>query len=159
MAQKLWELIKDVKIAMLTTEDADGVLRSRPMATQRVEFEGDLWFFTSASSKKVREAATHNEVNLSYADPGSNKYVSVSGSASLVRDPAKARELWNPIYKAWFPKGLEDPILALLKVEVNKAEYWDSPSSTMVQLAGFLKAVATGQTYQPGPGEHGIIGR
>ena len=144
---------------MLTTEDADGVLRSRPMATQRVEFEGDLWFFTSASSKKVREAATHNEVNLSYVDPGSNKYVSVSGSASLVRDPAKARELWNPIYKAWFPKGLEDPILALLKVEVNKAEYWDSPSSTMVQLAGFLKAVATGQTYQPGPGEHGIIGR
>ena len=158
MAQKLWELIKDIKIAMLTTEDADGVLRSRPMATQQAEFEGDLWFFTGASSRKVREASRHHEVNLSYAEPGSNKYVSVSGTASVVHDAAKAKELWNPIYTAWFPEGLEDPNLALLKVEVHKAEYWDSPSSSMVQLVGFLKAFATGQTYQPGPGEHGAIG-
>ncbi len=152
--QKLGELIKDVKIAMLTTLDEDGGLRSRPMATQKTEFDGTLWFFTRASSPKVDEVEQEHQVNVSYAAPDSNTYVSVSGPAKLVRDPAKAKELWNPILKAWFPKGLEDPDLALLSVRVEKAEYWDSPSSTMVQIAGFVKAIATGHAYKPSPGEH-----
>lgn len=152
--QKLGSLIKDVKIAMLTTVDADGSLRSRPMATQKTEFDGTLWFFTRESSPKVDEVQQSHEVNASYAAPDSNTYVSVSGSATVVRDMDKAKELWNPILKAWFPKGLEDPDLALLKVDVDKAEFWDSPSSTMVQVAGFVKAIATGKAYQPSPGEH-----
>ena len=155
--QKLGELIKDVKIAMLTTLDEDGTLRSRPMATQKTEFDGTLWFFTRASSPKVEEVEQTHAVNLSYASPESNTYISVSGSAQLVRDQAKAKELWNPILKAWFPKGLEDPDLALLSVDVEKAEYWDSPSSTMVQVAGFVKALATGKAYTPSPGEHAKI--
>ena len=150
-------LIQDIKMAMFTTADAGGSLRSRPMATQQQEFDGDLWFFTQASSPKVAEAESHPQVNLSYADPGATKYVSISGTAELVRDAAKNKELWNPIYKAWFPKGLEDPELALLKVSVESAEYWDSPSSKMVQLAGFIKAVATGKPYKAGPEEHGKV--
>ncbi len=152
--QKLGELIKDVKIAMLTTVDQDGTLRSRPMATQKTEFDGKLWFFTRASSPKVQEVEQTHNVNLSYAAPDSNTYVSVTGTATLVRDQAKAKELWNPILKAWFPKGLEDPDLALMHVQVEKAEFWDSPSSTMVQIAGFVKALATGKAYQASPGEH-----
>ncbi len=152
--QKLGKLIEDVKIAMLTTVDQDGTLRSRPMATQKTEFDGTLWFFTRASSPKVEEVEQAHNVNLSYAAPDSNTYVSVTGTAGLVRDPAKAKELWNPILKAWFPKGLEDPDLALLHVQVEKAEFWDSPSSTMVQLAGFVKALATGKAYRASPGEH-----
>ena len=152
--KKLGELIKDVKIAMLTTAESDGTLRSRPMATQKEEFEGTLWFFTRASSPKVEEVEQRHQVNLSYAAPDSNTYVSVSGTAALVRDPAKAKQLWNPILKAWFPQGLEDPDLALLHVEVDKAEYWDSPSSAMVHLVAFVKAIATGHAYKPSPGEH-----
>jgi general stress protein 26 len=155
--EHLWELIKDVKFAMLTTEVEGGWLRSRPMTTQQAEFTGDLWFFTRESSGKTEEAKRHPQVNLSYANPNDNRFVSVSGPAELVRDAAKNKELWNPIYKAWFPKGLEDPELALLKVKVEHAEFWDSPSSTMVQIAGFLKAIATGQAYQASPGEHGKI--
>ncbi len=152
--QKLGELIKDIRIAMLTTADADGSLRSRPMATPKQAFDGTLWFFTRASSPKVDEVEQAHEVNLSYAAPDSNTYLSVSGTAQLVRDQEKAKELWNPLLKAWFPQGLEDPDLALLRVSVEKAEYWDSPSSTMVQIAGFVKAIATGHSYHPGPGEH-----
>lgn len=151
---KLGELIKDIKMAMLTTADTDGTLRSRPMATQKTEFDGTLWFFTRASAPKVEEVERSHEVNVSYAAPDSNTYVSVSGRAELVRDAGKAKELWNPILKAWFPKGLEDPDLALLKVNVEKAEFWDSPSSAMVQMVGFVKALATGRTYQASPGEH-----
>ena len=152
--QKLGELIKEVKIAMLTTAEPDGTLRSRPMATQKTEFDGTLWFFTRASSPKVEEVENSDNVNVSYADPGNNTYVSVTGTAILVRDHDKAKELWNPILKAWFPKGLEDPDLALLHVTVEKAEFWDSPSSTMVHIAGFVKAIATGHAYKPSAGEH-----
>ena len=152
--EKLGELIGDIKMAMLTTIDEDGSLRSRPMATSKAEFDGDLWFFTRATSTKVNEIDKHVEVNLSYADPGKNSYVSVSGKGETLRDKAKAKELWNPILKAWFPDGLEDPELALLRVKVEKAEYWDSPSSKVVQLIGFVKAVTTGHAYKPSPGEH-----
>lgn len=155
--EQLREKIKGIRIAMLTTIDEDGALHSRPMATQEVETDGDLWFFTAAGSTKAGEVGRDQRVNLSYADPDDQRYVSVSGTGRLVRDPAKAKELWNPILKAWFPKGLDDPELALLRVDIEKAEYWDSPSSKMVQLVGFLKAVTTGRRYEAGPGEHDKI--
>jgi general stress protein 26 len=148
--QKLATLIKGIKVAMLTTQETDGTLRSRPMATQAAEFDGTLWFFTQASSHKVDEIDREHNVNVSYADAGDNRYVSVSGRARLVRDRAKIDELWSPILKAWFPRGKDDPETALLRVDVEKAEYWDAPSSTIVKLVGFAKAMATGQTYTPG---------
>jgi general stress protein 26 len=148
--QRLAKLIKGIKVAMLATQEADGTLRSRPMATQEAEFDGTLWFFTQVSSHKVDEIDREQNVNVSYADEGDNRYVSVSGRARLVRDRAKIDELWSPILKAWFPKGKEDPEVALLHVDVEKAEYWDAPSSTIVKLVGFAKAMVTGQPYAPG---------
>lgn len=148
--KKLNALMKDIKFAMLTTAEADGTLRSRPMATQQVEFDGDLYFFTYADSPKVEEVEREHNVNVSYANPDDQVYISVSGLARLVRDRRKMEELWNPTLKAWFPKGLEEPNIALLKVEVEQAEYWDSPNSKMVQLAGFVKALATGKPIQGG---------
>jgi general stress protein 26 len=148
--KKLAKLIKGIRVAMLTTEDDDGTLRSRPMETQNTEFDGTLWFFTEAGSHKVDEInRREHQVNLSYADPDGNRYVSVSGVATLVRDRAKIDELWSPALKAWFPKGKDDPDVALLKVDVEKAEYWDAPSSTIVKLAGFTKALLTGRKYHP----------
>ena len=150
---KLGAMIKGIRIAMLTTIEADGSLRSRPMGTQEQDFTGNLWFFTGASSEKVSEIQRNQHVNLGYANPEDNRYVSVSGTANLVRDQAKINELWNPMLKAWFPKGKDDPDLALLHIDVHAAEYWDSPSSTMVQIAGFLKAITTGKQAQGGENE------
>jgi general stress protein 26 len=155
--KKLGELIKDVKIAMLTTVDQDGSLHSRPMATQQTPFDGDLWFFTDGRSAKIDEVQNEERVNVSYANPDDSQYVSVSGTAVLIRDREKAKQLWNPILKAWFPEGLEDPNLALLKVSVEKAEYWDTPSGKMVQAIGFVKALATGKRYEADQGEHSKV--
>ncbi len=141
----LGEKIKDIRIAMLTTQADNGALRSRPMATQELEFDGDLWFFTYASTPKVDEVKQDQHVNLSYAKPDDNLYVSVSGTANLVHDRQKMEQLWKPILKTWFPKGLEDPDLALLKVGVTKAEYWETTAGTVQILAGFVKAAVTGQ--------------
>ncbi|MFN8443155.1 MAG: pyridoxamine 5'-phosphate oxidase family protein [Caldilineaceae bacterium] len=151
--KKLGELIEDIDIAMLTTIDNDGTLRSRPMGTQQIEFDGDLWFFTGADSAKVHETRKNRQVNVSYADVKEQRYVSVSGQAELVRDKSKIKELWNPIYKAWFPDGQDDPNLALLKIHVEKAEYWESANGMVVQLVGFAKALMTGQPYQGGENE------
>ena len=151
--KKLNDLIEDIDFAMMTTVDTDGVLRSRPMSTQKAEFDGDLWFFTSDKTHKTEEIEKDNRVNLSYANPDDNVYVSVSGTAKISKDKSKMEELWNPILKAWFPKGLDDPTICLLKVNVEQAEYWDSPSSTLVQIVGFAKALVTGQRADGGENE------
>lgn len=150
---KLISLIEKIGFAMLTTIDTDGVLRSRPMSTQKTEIDGDLWFFTNDKTHKTEEIEKDNRVNVSYAAPSDNVYVSVSGTSEVSRDKAKMEELWNPILKAWFPDGLETPGICLLKVKVEQAEYWDSPSSTLVQIAGFVKAIVTGKRADGGENE------
>lgn len=149
----LGELIHGIKVAMMTTVEPDGSLRSRPMWTHNRDFDGELWFFTREHSPKVDEVEHDHHVNLSYSEPGKDRYVSVSGMARLVLDKEKARELWDPTLKAWFPQGLDDPELALLCVKVHKAEYWDTPNKRMVQLVGFVKSVLTGEQFRPGENE------
>ena len=150
--EKLNDLIREIETAMLTTIDG-GVLRSRPMATQKADFDGTLWFLTSAAAHKDEEIEKDNRVNVSYAAPSGNSYVSVSGTAHITSDQAKIDELWSPFYKAWFPEGKDDPNIRVLKITVEQAEYWDAPSSTFVQIAGFLKALATGERADGGENE------
>ena len=152
--RKLAELIKGIGVAMLTTVEDDGSLHSRPMVTQETGFDGSLWFFTWRDTAKVHEIQRDQHVGLSYASPSDDRYVSVSGRARLVDDPATAKELWNPTLKAWFPKGLDDPNLGLLCVDVQKAEYWDAASGKLVQLYGFAKAILTGKGYAGEGVEH-----
>ncbi len=142
-AQLLSEKIKGIRIAMLTTSEPDGTLRSRPMATQDVESDGDLWFFTQASAPKVDQVQQQQQVNVNYAKPDANLFVSVSGSAELVRDRKKIKEMWKPFYKAWFPNGEDDPDLALLKVTPTSAEFWDSPGGKVGGLLTILKGLSS----------------
>src|SRR5688572_29737183 len=117
---KLKELITDIDFAMLTTING-GHLRSRPMSTQEYEGNDMLWFFTSNETHKVDEIEADSRVNVAYSKPDDNVYVSISGRASISKDRAKMEELWNPVLKAWFPDGLEDPTLCLLKVNIEEA--------------------------------------
>lgn len=142
--EKLAELIKGVDIAMLTTRKADGSLVSRPLGTQEVEFDGDLWFATGADSEKVAEIQADPRVNASYASKGHNSYVSVAGTASIVRDRAKIDELWSPAMKIFFPGGKDDPNLVLIRVRAESAEYWDGPGSVFGKALYLLVAGVTG---------------
>ncbi len=128
----LSSLIEGIKVAMLTTIGPDGSLRSRPMATLSADFDGTLWFFTNADSPKVDEVQHEQHVNVSYDDCEDHRYVSISGRAILIQERQKLEELWTPILLAWFPLGLEDPQLALLRVEADSWEYWDCQVATMV---------------------------
>ena len=147
--EKIRKLVEGIDFCMLTSID-EGNLRSRPMSTQQAEFDGDVWFFTSDNTHKVEEIEKDNRVNLAYSKPEDSTYVSVSGRAEVVHDRAKIEELWSPVLKAWFPEGLDDPHLCLLKVTAEQAEYWDSPSGKVVQLVGFVKALVTGESAEWG---------
>jgi general stress protein 26 len=151
--EKLRGLVKDIDFCMLTTIDEGGDLHSRPMSSNGdIDADGDIWFFTSASSHKVSEINRLPKVNVSFADPDNQRYVSVSGTAQLVRDRAKIDELWRPEFKIWFPEGKDDPEVALLRVSLDKAEYWDSPSSTIGYALSFVSSLVTGK--QPDMGEN-----
>jgi general stress protein 26 len=150
---KLGELIGEIRTAMLTVADEDGALRSVPMHTQQTPFEGSLYFLTGKGARKVVDLEPDQQVNLAYADPGASRYVSVTGRVQLLDDRAKIDELWSPLYLASWPEGKNDPDLAVLKVEVDRAEYWETPGSKVVQVLGFAKALLTGQPYEGGEHE------
>ena len=147
--------IKSIRFAMFTTVDEQGHLVSCPMTNQEMDVEGNLWFFTSSETDLWEHIAAHPEVNLSFAEPEDNVYVSVSGRAERVVDRDKIKEMWNPAVQAWFPHGSDDPQAMLVRVVSNSAEYWDSTASTMVQMYKMAKAVLTGTT--PEDTEHAKI--
>ena len=151
--RKVHDLIGQATFAMMGTYDARGNAHSRPMVA--VSHGGDeLWFFTRADSRKVDELRRDGRILLDYAGGGHQSYVSLVGRAEVIRDSAKARELWAEPVRTWFPDGPDDPEIALVRVEVDSAEYWDAPSSTMVHAYGYVKARLTGEPPSPGDVGH-----
>ena len=151
---KLREIVKAVDICMLTTVDERGDLHSRPMSNNGdIEFDGDLWFFTYGASHKVDEVGRVPKVNAGFADTDAQLYASLSGRAEVVRDRAKIEELWKPQLRAWFPEGIETPDIALLKVTVERAEYWDGSQSFVAHAVGLVSSLVTGKPAQLGENE------
>lgn len=139
---ELWEYIKDIKVAMMVSRDADK-LRARPMHIVQDGFEGTLFFYTNRQSDKVHEIEKEHDVCLAFGDPDDDTYVSCSGVARIVRDQGLIDRYWNPFVAAWFPKGRKDENIAMIEVHVNKAEIWDADESKMTQLFEIAKANLT----------------
>lgn len=146
--QKVAELINDVRIAMFTHIDHSGKLVSHPMATQEVEFDGDVLFIAERDSHKVRDIMAQGEARVNVAYSSSSSWVSLSGTATIVDDNAKLAELWDTFTGAWLQGGPENPNNILITVHADSAEYWDSPGAKVVQLANFVKAKVTGQRME-----------
>ena len=151
----LWSLIKDIKFGMLTHRHEDGMLHSAPLTTQNgKDDQGSvLYFFVSRAGDIAHCVIRDGNVNVSYAHPGDDSYVSISGAASIVENTAKKEALFTSFAKAWFPGGPTDPDLALLEVAIEHAEYWDVKESKMMQLAKMATAAITGKPPS-GMGEH-----
>ena len=152
---KVRELVEGIQTCMFVTQDTDGSLKSRPMNTNEMDEQGNIWFFTEAFTEKVEEFQENRPVNLAYAKQSDDDYVSVSGKAFLTRDRAQLEEKWNPVLKAWFPDGLETKGIALIKVVPESAEYWDATDNKLVQGIQILKAMITGERHQTG--EHAEV--
>ena len=148
---KVAGLIKDARIAMLTTVSADGSLVSRPMGVQDVDFDGDLWFFAEEGSHKVHEVEGGSPANAAFSD--STAWVSVSGRAEVVRDRAKIAELWGASAEAWFPDGPETPGVVLVVLRGETAEYWHAKGGRLTTAFSLVKAKVTGERYDGGENE------
>ena len=151
----LWDLIKETRFCMLAHRHADGTLHSHPLTTQNKELAADgcLYFFVSRSTEVGQRLQQDGNVNLAYANPDKDTWVSVTGTARVLDDAAKKKELFNTMAKAWFPEGPEDPNLELVEVKIAEAEYWNVKENKLLQLLKMGKAAATG-TRPKKMGEH-----
>lgn len=151
----LWKLIKDIRFGMFTHRADSGELHAHPLTTQNkdIDEQSQLYFFIPKNGELYQRLQRDSQVNVNYADPGEDSYVSLSGNASFIEDMAKKEALWSPMAKAWFPDGVTDPNLALLAVRIGHAEYWDVKESKMLQLFKMAAAAVTGKPPKD-MGEH-----
>ena len=148
----LKEKVKDVRMAMLTTMTKEGDHVARPMATQEMGSDGTIWFLTSVDSSKVTDIKINSKVGLSYSDPGSELYVSVSGSAKVNNDRELIKKFWNPFYKAWF-ESEDDPSIRVIEIKPTSAEYWDTKGGKVVSLISMALSAVTGKDFEAGENE------
>ncbi len=149
--EALARMIRDIPVAMLTTTGL-GRLRSRPMVTQRSPFDGHLWFLTERAAGKTGEIRDRQQVHVTFVSPSDNRYVWATGVAMLVDETSRVKELWHEGYHPWFPKGPADAGIALIKVRVEEAAYWDPKGARMVLLTGFVEQGVGVRDLEPGMG-------
>ena len=150
---KARQLLPSFRTAMLVTRGSEaGELHMRPMALQGdlSTFGGTLWFFTDDRSDKIREIQREPRVSLVFHNDRDSRYLQLTGSASTVTERAKMRELYTPAIRTWFPSGLEDPHLMLIRIDVTSGTFWETPGGIVHVLAAFTKSVVTGTPSKSG---------
>src|SRR6476661_5240098 len=148
--KELKALAEEIRIAMFCTKTNNIPLETRPMATQQVDENGNIWFFSGAESDKNLEIKAQDKVQLIYANPSASKFLSVSGSASQSRDRKKIDELWNKMAEAWFKGGKDDPSLTVICVKPEEAYYWDTKHGKMISLLKIAASAVTGMSKDDG---------
>ena len=145
--KKLKELAEEINICLFCTnlKTNDGAT-CRPMGTQQVDENGDIWFFSAKDSDKNREIDQDNKVQLYYSHPGKSIYMVVNGTASISTDRAKIEALWSPLVKTWFKEGKDDPAISLIRVSDISAYFWDTKGNKMINFFKMVASVATGKT-------------
>jgi general stress protein 26 len=141
---RVWEIMDDIAICMVTTH-AGGRMRSRPMHAIPDCNEGCIFFITDTRGAKDEEIAAAPDVCLAFADIGNNTYLSVTGTAEMIRDPATAEELWSAEAQAWWPRGPRDPAVRVLRVDPEQAEYWDTRGNSIIVALKLMAARMSGE--------------
>ena len=144
--EKIKDLIADNRVGMFVTQN-EGKIFSRPIAYADVDDENNVWFFTDINSSKIDDIINNKQVNFSFANHADNAYISLSGIAKMINDPAIIDEKWSFFMKAWFPEGKEADRLTLIKVIPESVQYWDGTSSKVIFLYDMAKALLTGKSY------------
>ncbi len=159
-ASKIFDLLDSAKLGMLVTGGESGApLRSRPMSFVEVSRDDMVVrMFSTADSPKEDELEKDARANISVMDPASQNFVSLSGLIAVRNDPELKMRLWKPIHLAWYPSGPTDADLHVLEFKIAGGDFWDAPSSRIVQFVGIAKAILTRETYTGGTvGHMGVL--
>jgi general stress protein 26 len=140
---RVWDILEKNSIGMLTTQFAEG-LRARPLDARPDRGAGMIFFVTDVRGHKDNEVEERPDVCFVVTVPGDNIYLSITGRASVTRDPAKAKAIWKKLDEMWW-KGPDDPNARVLRIEPLTAELWDGPSNSLVAAYEFAKARITGE--------------
>lgn len=161
--EKVWDLIRDIKVALMVTRGENDKLHARPMVAVLEDgitgenWQGVLWFMARIDSPKIEEIARDSNVLLSYSEPKDQNYVALSGTAEVLKDTNKVKELWSEHLRTWFPHGPEESDLVLIRVTTESAEYWDTSSSAFIYAYGYVKARLTGESPKMSPEENAVV--
>lgn len=146
-AKKIKELADDAQCCFFCTNIRMGqTIKTRPMAIQKADEEGNLWFLSANDSQKNEELESSPYVQLMLQGSKHSGFMTITGRASVSTDKEKIKELWEPLAKTWFTEGIDDPRITVIKVEPEEGYYWDTKHGGLVALAKMLLGAATGQT-------------
>ncbi|MEO8174848.1 MAG: pyridoxamine 5'-phosphate oxidase family protein [Sediminibacterium sp.] len=148
--KKLQDMVSDIRTCVMITSGKTGARASRPMAAVDTDHTGNIWFFTSLQSNKVKDIELDHFVQLVFAHPGKDSYLDVRGRANVITDPSSIKEKWSPLIKAWFPKGTEDSDICLLQIKTDEVYYWDTENSKMVQGLKTALSIVAGKPLVEG---------
>ena len=147
---KIKSLVNGISTCMFFTNTQTGINNTRPMAVIDVDGNGNIWFFANQQSNKIKDIEKDSNVHLVFAHPGKDSYLDLKGRASVEKDRQSIEEKWNPIVKAWFPNGQNDPDLCLIKVKTDEAHYWDTETTKMVEMLKTVASLVTGKQLVEG---------
>ena len=153
--RQLRRLLKGMPVGMLTTQTPNSASHSRPMLMHEIDEAGWLWFLTDRHSRKACELIQNPQATIAFQSKKGDRFVSVQGTAVIVRDDVKLQRVWNPTLRSWFPRGRRDPEIVLVALRVESAEYWLVPRTRFSRVAGMLQAVMTGKRHEAG--KHGVL--
>jgi general stress protein 26 len=147
---ELLALLDEFDTAMLVGLEADGTLRARPMGLQHERIAGcDLWFVTADDTHKTEEIEHHRDVNVCCLRTRDRAYVSLSARARVERSPHEVRRLWQPSWKLWFgDEQPEDGGIALIKLDIERAEYWEPEGGRLRVLYAMAKSLVTDEAVE-----------
>ncbi len=147
---KLKELIKSESICFFCTQLTQQPITTRPMSTQKVDEQGNIWFMSSLKSNKNAEIKQNNEVQLFYANNSDYEFLTISGKATISTDREKIYEMWTPFAKAWFKDGKDDADISLIKIAPQSAYYWDTKNNKMISMLQMIASIVTGNAPNDG---------
>jgi general stress protein 26 len=148
--KKLKDLVKHNSICLFTTNLSEHPLQTRPMSTQEVDDEGNLWFLSSKSSNKNLELKHDPVVQLFYSNKADYEFLSVYGRAEIYTDQETIDDKWSPVAKAWFQEGKKDPDVTVIKVIPEDVYYWDTKNNKIVSLLKIVASLVSGTTMDDG---------
>lgn len=144
---ELQKRLQEFETAMLVTRTDEGYLRARPMAIQKPapELHCDVWFVASFDSAKMEEIERQPHVCVTCLRGKGSAYISISAHAHVHRNQALVEKLFQPEWKVWWPKGPDDPTIAFIEMQVERAEYWEEESSPVHVLYEMAKGLVKGE--------------
>ncbi|MGB6037061.1 MAG: pyridoxamine 5'-phosphate oxidase family protein [Cryomorphaceae bacterium] len=153
---EIWNYLKEIKVGMLTTSSENHELQSRPMFLVQEEYEGVIWLFAHRDAHKIEEVENHSFVNLNFANTAKGNFVTLSGKAKVEKGGSQFDALWSDDVKVWFSESenpKEDAVL--IRIDVDRAEVWDSDKGTLTKAVKLTKAKMTGE--RPKLGENKVL--